>query len=150
MKFEGNKYNGERNRSSRFLRDKQKFTEDVESDTFRKKVEQRIFTTNVMLWSEVKKRAAMNPQWQWHRRDALDKLKDDLVSQGIWREDGGYIDRSPPPPKTTTVQIQERYARRRHRPSRAQGNARPRRHGLRRDRRRTRQPASKKVENGST
>ncbi len=51
----------------------------------------------------------MNPQWQWHRRDALDALKDDLVHKEIWREDaGGYVDRSPPPAKTTTVQIQER------------------------------------------
>jgi hypothetical protein len=57
------------------LNDKQKYTEDVSSDTFRKKVEARIFTTTVMLWSEVKKRAAINPQWQWRRRDALDALR---------------------------------------------------------------------------
>jgi hypothetical protein len=62
-----------------------------------------------MLWTEVKKRAAINPQWQWHRRDALDALKDDLVHKEIWREDSaGYIDRAAPPPKVTTVQIQER------------------------------------------
>jgi len=107
MKFEGNKYNGEE-QVVQALKDKQKFTEDVTSDTFRKKVEARIYTTNVMLWSEVKKRAAMNPQWQWHRRDALDALKDELVHKEVWREDGGYVDRSPPPPKTTGVQVQER------------------------------------------
>jgi len=108
MKFEGNKYNGE-DQVVQVLKDKQKYTEDVSSDTFRKKVEARLFTTPVMLWSEVKKRAAMNPQWQWHRRDALDALKDDLVHKEVWREDAsGYVDRSPPLPKTTTVQIQER------------------------------------------
>lgn len=108
MKFEGNKYNGE-DQVLALLKDKQKYTEDVSSDVFRKKVEARLFTVPVMLWSEVKKRAAINPQWQWHRRDALDALKDDMVHKEVWREDsGGYVDRSPPPPKTTTVQIQER------------------------------------------
>ena len=108
MKFDGNKYNGE-DQVLAVLKDKQKYTEDVSSDVFRKKVEARLFTVPVMLWSEVKKRAAINPQWQWHRRDALDALKDDMVHKEVWREDtGGYVDRSPPPPKTTTVQIQER------------------------------------------
>ena len=108
MQFEGNKYNGEE-QVVQVLREKQKYTEDVTSDTFRKKIEARLFTTNVMLWTEVKKRAAINPQWQWHRRDALDAMKNDLVHKEVWREDGGgYVDRSPPPPKTTSVQIQER------------------------------------------
>ena len=108
MKYESNKYNGE-DQILQLLKDKQKYTEDVSSDIFRKKVEQRLFTTPTMLWSEVKKRAAINPQWQWHRRDALDALKDDLVHKEVWREDdAGYVDRSPPPPKTTGVQVQER------------------------------------------
>lgn len=108
MQFEGNKYNGE-DQVVQVLKDKQKYTEDVTSDTFRKKIEARLFTTPVMLWSEVKKRAAINPQWQWHRRDALDAMKDDLVHKEVWRDDsGGYVDRSPPAPKTTSVQVQER------------------------------------------
>ncbi len=107
MRFEGNKYKGE-DQVIEVLKDKQKYTEDVSSDVFRRKVEQRLFTTEVMLWSEIKKRAATNPQWQWHRRDALEALKDDMVHREVWREDSGYIDRSPPPPKTTLVQIQER------------------------------------------
>src|SRR5207249_2219877 len=108
MKFESNKYNGE-DQILQVLKDKQKYTEDVSSDTFRKKIEARLFTTPTMLWSEVKKRAGMNPQWQWHRCDALDALKDDLVRKEIWREDdAGYVDRSPPPPKITSIQIQER------------------------------------------
>jgi hypothetical protein len=108
MKYEGNKYNGE-DQIVQILRDKQKYTEDVTSDTFRKKVEARLFTTPVMLWSEIKKRAAMNTQWQWHRRDALDSLKAELVHKEVWREDaGGYVDRTPPPAKSTSVQVQER------------------------------------------
>jgi len=108
MRYEGNKYNGE-DQIVQLLREKQKYTDDVTSETFRKKIEARLFTTTVMLWSEVKRRAAMNPQWQWHRRDALDAIKDDLVHKEVWREDpGGYVDRSPPPPRSTSVQIQER------------------------------------------
>jgi Protein of unknown function (DUF499)/Fn3 associated len=107
MKYEANKYNGE-DQVMQVLKDKQKFTEDISSDIFRKKVEQRLFTTMVMLWSEVKKRAAINAQWQWHRRDALDALKVDMLHKEIWREDAGYVDRSSPPPKTTLVHLQER------------------------------------------
>lgn len=108
MKFEGNRYNGE-DQVLQVLREKQKFSEEVTGDTFRKKIEARLFTQPQMLWTEVKKRAAINAQWQWHRRDALDALKDDMVHREIWREDaGGYVDRSPPPAKTTAVQIQER------------------------------------------
>ena len=108
MKFEGNKYNGE-DQIIQVLKEKQKYTEDVTSDTFRKKIEQRLFTTPVMLWTQIKQRAAINPQWQWHRRDALDEMKNELVHREVWREDpGGYVDRTPPPPKTTLVQIQER------------------------------------------
>ncbi len=108
MKYDENKYNGE-DQVIQVLREKGKYTEDVSGDIFRKKVEQRLFTTPMMLWSEVKKRAAINSQWQWHRKDALDALKDDLVHKEVWREDeSGYVDRSPPPPKTTTVHVQER------------------------------------------
>jgi hypothetical protein len=108
MKYEGNKYNGE-DQIIQVLKDKQKYTEDIASETFRKKIEARLFTTQVMLWTEVKRRAAMNPQWQWHKRDALDEMKKEMVYKEVWREDaGGYVDRTPPPPKTTSVQVQER------------------------------------------
>jgi hypothetical protein len=108
MRFESNKYNGE-DQVLQVLKDKQKYTDDVSSDIFRKKVEARLFTTQVMLWSEIKKRAAMYCLWQWHRRDALDALKDDLVHKEMWREDGsGYVDRSPPAQKSTAVLYQER------------------------------------------
>jgi len=108
MTYENNRYNGE-GQIIQVLKDKQKFTEDITSDIFRKKIEARLFTTPVMLWTEIKRRAAMNPQWQWHRRDALDEMKRELVHTEVWREDSsGYVDRSPPPPKTTSVEIQER------------------------------------------
>lgn len=108
MRFEQNRYDGEQ-QVQKVLADKMKFTKDVTGDTFRKKVEARLFTQTQMLWSEIKKRAATNPQWQWHHPRALDALKDECVHTELWREDeGGYVDRGPKPPKTASLQIQER------------------------------------------
>jgi len=106
MTFKDNNYNGEK-QIRETLKAKQKFTEDVASETFRKKCEQRLFTQPTMLWSEVKKRAATNPAWPWHRFDALDLLKDDLVHRDQWREEGGYVEKGPFPEPKTEVQVQE-------------------------------------------
>ncbi|MCI0528207.1 MAG: hypothetical protein L0Y56_12280, partial [Nitrospira sp.] len=106
MNFKNNEYHGEQ-QVRQTLKEKQKFTEDITSPTFRSKCEQRLFTQKVMLWSEIKKRAAMNIKWQWHRMDALDSLKNDLVSKDQWRENGGYVEKPPFPKPQTEVRIQE-------------------------------------------
>ncbi len=61
--FTNNEYRGEKQIRDA-LKNKQKFTEDVTGDTFKKKCEQRLFTQQVMPWSEVKKRSAINTAWQ--------------------------------------------------------------------------------------
>ncbi|MTJ15832.1 MULTISPECIES: DUF499 domain-containing protein [unclassified Dolichospermum] len=107
MNFTDNNYNGEiqiRNT----LKEKQKFTEDISSDSFRKKCEQRLFTAKSIIWSEVKKRAATNTAWPWHRVDALDLLKDDLIHKDQWREDGGYVEKPPFPKPQTDIRIKEK------------------------------------------
>lgn len=101
MQWMDNRYNGEK-QIREALAAKQKFTEDIASDTFRKKCEARLFTQKVMPWSEVKKRSATNAQWQWHRLDALDALKENLVHQEQWREEGGGFVEKPPFPKPQT------------------------------------------------
>lgn len=106
MEFKENRYDGEE-QVTETLKGKYKYTDEVSGETFRKKVEARLFTQKTMLWSEVKRRAATNPTWQWHRADALDKLKDDCVHQDMWREDGSYVDKGPFPKPATTVKIQE-------------------------------------------
>ena len=106
MKFEGNKYSGE-GQVVDVLVEKQKFTDDVSGDIFRKKCEQRLFTSQSLPWSEIKKRAAMYPKWQWHRPDALDALKTDCVHRDVWREEGGFVDKGPFPQPTTGVIINE-------------------------------------------
>lgn len=107
MTFTDNNYNGEK-QIRETLKSKQKFTSDVSSDSLRKKCEQRLFTQKVMLWSEVKKRAAMNTIWQWHRSDALDHLKDDLIHKDQWRENGGYVEKPPFPKPQTDIRWQEK------------------------------------------
>ena len=106
MDFTNNNFNGEQ-QIRKTLLERQKFTEDVSSDTFRKKCEARLFTQPFMPWSEVKKRAATNTQWQWHRPDALDKMRDELIHKAQWRESGNYVDRTPPPPPTAEVKVQQ-------------------------------------------
>ena len=106
MEFRDNHYDGEE-QVRQALGGKQKFTNDVANDTFRKKVEQRLFTQPSMLWSEVKRRAGTSTAWQWHRPDALEKLRADCIHKDIWREEGAYVNKGPFPKPETAVRIQE-------------------------------------------
>jgi len=104
MTFQENKCRGEQLIKQTLL-EKQKFTTDVDSDTFRRKCEERLFTQKSMLWTDVKRRAAVITKWQWHHPKALDKLKERMISQDQWRESSGYIDKGPFPKPTTSVHI---------------------------------------------
>lgn len=106
MEFTANRFDGE-DQIIRTLRGKMKYTDEASGETFVKKVEARLFTQKVMPWSEIKRRAATNPAWQWHRPDALDKLKAECVHQGVWREEGGYLEKGPFPKPATQVKLQE-------------------------------------------
>lgn len=106
MNFKDNEYRGE-HQIREALRLKQKFTDEVSGDTFRKKCEARLFTQKEMPWSEIRKRAAMNTSWQWHLPSALDHLKEEMINRDQWRESGGYIDKGPFPLPKAFVQIQE-------------------------------------------
>ena len=106
MEFHGNRYNGEE-QVREALATKQKYTTDIASETFRKKVEARLFTQQTMQWAEIKRRAATSPVWQWHHPDALDSLKADCFHKDVWREEGSYVNRGPFPKPATTVRIQE-------------------------------------------
>jgi len=106
MEFQDNNYNGEKQVRALLLQ-RHKFTEDVTGDTFRKKCEDRLFTQKEMRWSDVKERAATNPEWQWHIPRALDDLKDEMLKKDIWRENGGYIEKPPFPKEKTEVLVQE-------------------------------------------
>ena len=129
MEFRENHYDGEQQVVAA-LSGKQKYTEDIASETFRKKVEARLFTQSSMLWSEVIRRAATTPGWQWHRSDALDRLKQECVHEDRWprgraiRQQGTLSEAGNHCPHPGAV------AQRRHRQREAAGLAGQRRPGL--------------------
>jgi hypothetical protein len=106
IQFSDNQFDGEK-----LIRDTlekvQKFTHDITGDTFRKKCESRLFGGQQKTqWSEVKRRAATLTEWQFHKPDALETLKTTCLSQDIWRDEGGIINKGPFPPPKTEVKIQ--------------------------------------------
>lgn len=106
MQFKENKYNGEE-QIRLVLKEKMKFSEDVASETFVKKCEDRLFTRKEMMWNEIKERAATNTGWQWHHPKALDKIKDECTKKDIWREHGGYIEKGPFEKDPTDIRVQK-------------------------------------------
>ena len=108
MNFTDNHYNGEAQIRATLL-EKGKFTDDITSDIFRKKCEQRLFTQREMAWSEVLRRAATTTEWQWHHPRALDDLRDRMLAQDFWRRQGTLLDKGPFPPPSTSVRISDRH-----------------------------------------
>ena len=106
MEFKENRYNGEEQVVAA-LADRQKYTTDVASETFRKKMEARLFTQASMQWTEIRRRAATNPGWQWHRPDALDRMKADCLHKDTWREEGSWVSKGPFPKPETAVRVRE-------------------------------------------
>jgi hypothetical protein len=104
MKFDSNTYSGEQ-QIIQLLRDKQKYTEDVTSDTFRQKVEHRLLTQKQMAWSEIERRAATMTQWQWHAPYALLEFRQRMVREGQWRESGSDVEKGPFPKEKTGVTV---------------------------------------------
>ena len=106
MEFRENRYNGE-SQVREALLGKMKFNTDVERDDFRKRIEARLFTQQSMLWAEVKRRAATAPVWQWHRPDALERMKAQMLHTDAWREEGSYVNKGPFPKPATAVAVRE-------------------------------------------
>lgn len=108
LAFAGNQ-NGEAT-IRKTLEDAQKFTTQIDNDSFRSKAEARLFgspDTKVVLWADFKRNAAVTTSWQLHKPTALDDLKADCVRRGIWREEGNYVRRGPFPPPAPEVSIRE-------------------------------------------
>ncbi|WP_297965594.1 DUF499 domain-containing protein [uncultured Anaerovibrio sp.] len=73
----------------------------LQEDTFRKKIEARIFTAQKMHWNDLLERAASEPEWNWYVPSGLLDAKNRYVANGVWAEESGMIDKNPPPPKTS-------------------------------------------------
>ena len=104
--FENNQFDGEQ-LIRNTLEQVQKFTSDTSSETFRKKAEARLFGgQQTAPWQEIKRRAATQTDWQFHRPDALELLKSTNIERDIWRDEDGYINKGPFPPPATEVRVQ--------------------------------------------
>ncbi len=92
------------------LESAQKFTTKIDDDSFRTRAEARLFggpESKVVLWSDLKRAAAVNTSWPLHKTSALEDLKDDCIRRGLWRAEGNHIRRGPFPPPAPEVSIRE-------------------------------------------
>ena len=104
MKFENNNFNAESQVRDLLLEVRKFMTQDeIENETFRKKIESRLFTTRHALWKDILERAATNTEWNWYYPSALRDAKTKYVANGFWREDGDMLDKEPPVPETGLI-----------------------------------------------
>ncbi|BCS80966.1 DUF499 domain-containing protein [Anaerocellum diazotrophicum] len=103
----GNNRDGERI-IQEVLRGK-KYIEPADINEFREKVESILFTQERMSWSEVVERAARDARWFWHPPQALEDLKRDMISKGLWKEDSGYVLRGEAAKEKSTVMVRVLY-----------------------------------------
>jgi Protein of unknown function (DUF499)/Fn3 associated len=109
MHFNDNTYDGEEQIRT-LLKNSYKFTEEVTDDSFRLQCEMKLFTHKKMPWNEVKKTAAINIKWLWHKPDALDQLRNDMIFKGQWRSEGdNWLEKGPFPAPSTEVRFQRIY-----------------------------------------
>jgi hypothetical protein len=107
MHFTANDYRGERQIVAALL-EKRKFTEDVTSETFVRYVEGKLFGNQRSLpWRDIKAKAAQNTDWLWHKPNALDQLRDEMLRKDLWRANADWIEKGPFPPPKTSVNIRE-------------------------------------------
>ncbi len=107
MKFSGNKYSGE-GQIKETLKEKRKFTEDIADDNFQRYAEAKLFgNQKSQPWSDVKKKAAQSTDWIWHKPNALDQLKEEMLRKDLWRSNGEWIEIGPFPPPKTSVEVRE-------------------------------------------
>jgi hypothetical protein len=88
----------------------QKFTTEIDDDSFRSRAEARLFgsaDTKVVLWSDFKRAAAVNTNWPLHKLSALDDLKAECLRRGQWREEGNHVRRGPFAPPEPDVSVRE-------------------------------------------
>jgi hypothetical protein len=95
--YKSNEFNGEEQIVA-CLKDNYKYVDDVNPDgQFRALAEYMLWLPGAAeeKWSEIRNRAAMNTDWNWHPRAALDSLKLEMVSRGQWKEYNGFVHKGP-------------------------------------------------------
>lgn len=102
MDFQANKFDAEEQIRNLLIK-VGKFDEETAKDTFRKKIEARIFTSRQMRWQDIIDNAATLPVWNWHHPSALRDACERYVANGYWAKTGDILDKEPPAPKTNVT-----------------------------------------------
>lgn len=107
LQFTRNNYDGEQ-QVVQALEDKRKFVQTLDPENYLRQVTKRLFQDQKELpWKDVLENAAMTPGWIFHHPQALEDLKNTLVQQDQWREEGKWILRGPFPKPATDVAVRE-------------------------------------------
>ncbi len=105
LNFDSNRFDAER-QIRRTLLDSQKFSEEGANDTWVKKVQDRLFDgQNPAPWNEIKKRAAMKTEWQFHHSNLLEDIREYAERVGKWRAEASAVRHGPFPLEPTSVEI---------------------------------------------
>lgn len=104
MSFENNSFDPEE-QVRKLLVEVRKYTDatKTQEDTFRKKVEAKLFTADKMRWADILERAAVNTEWNWYYPTTLRDLKAKCLQNGLWVEEGDMLNKKPPVPKTSVM-----------------------------------------------
>ena len=107
--YKANEFNGEEQIVA-CLKDNYKYVDDVNPDgQFRDLAEDMLWLPGAAeeKWSEIRNRAAMNTDWNWHPRAALDSLKSEMVNRGQWKEYSGFVHKGPHAKDKTSIRWTE-------------------------------------------
>lgn len=107
--YKSNEFKGE-DQVVTCLKDNYKYEDDVNPDgKFRELAEDMLWLSGSPeeKWSEIRNRAAMNTDWPWHPRAALDSLKSEMVSRGQWKEYSGFVHKGPHAKEKTGIRWTE-------------------------------------------
>jgi uncharacterized protein DUF499/chitobiase/beta-hexosaminidase-like protein len=106
LKFDSNNYNGEE-QIIKTLLEKRKFTNEITSETFVKKIEAKLFNNQREIpWADLLQNAGMLADWDWHKPGALEQVRDSQILKDLWRMNGNYIDKGPFEKPATRVDVQ--------------------------------------------
>jgi len=109
LTYRANEFKGEDQIIS-CLADNYKYTDDVSPDgTFRQLAEDMLWLPGQSeeKWSEIKNRAAMNTDWQWHTKNGLETLKTEMENRGQWKSYSGFVHKGPHVKEKTSIRLSE-------------------------------------------
>ena len=87
-----------------------KFTIEIAEESFRSYAEAKLFGGSeggVVLWSDLKRSAAVKTDWPLHKPSALEDLKTEAIRKDQWRLEGNYVRKGPFPPPAPDLSIRE-------------------------------------------